>query len=114
MILHDKVTLITETQAYDGYGQPIPGQVEREEVELPAEVQSINADATLERQTGLSIQTTRFRILLKPTSVDLPSVTHIEWGTYELKTDGEVEPHMLRGRLHHLELIARFERYRRP
>lgn len=114
MLLHDRVTLVIETQAYDGWGQPIPGQVEREETVLPAEVQSINADATLERQTGLNIQTTRFRITLNPTSVDLTSVTHIEWGSYELKTDGEVEPHMLRGRLHHLELVARFEKYRRP
>lgn len=113
MLLHDRATIVITKPAYDGWGQPIPGG-ERVEHVVPAEVQPINADANLEQHTNLSIAVTRFRVIVQPTDVDLTEATEILWGDYELSTDGAVQPHVLRGRVHHLEFVARFEKYRRP
>lgn len=113
MLLHDRVTVLIFTQLYDQWGTPIPGSGTTEEFPLPAEVQPINADTQREQHTGVNVTATRFRIILNPTDVDLSSATGVLWGDYELATEGEVEPHMLRGRLHHLELVARYEKNRR-
>lgn len=111
MLLHDRVTIVVVEPAYDNWGQPIPGGVRTEHV-IPAEVQPINSDVSLERHSSAEIVTTRFRITTTPTDLEIEPATEVLWNNYVLRTEGEIEPHSLRGRVHHIEFIARYHSLR--
>lgn len=103
MLLHDRVTIVTiEGGGVDPRGFPIPG-VETEHI-LPAEVQPINTD-NMAGATNYST-VTRFRVTIMPTDLDLNSQTEIWHDGNRLQIEGSPEPHMMRGRKHHLEMVC--------
>jgi hypothetical protein len=118
MIFHDSVRVVMEVSfdppQYNEYGEEIMDHVEQM---VPAEVFALDTDAVLSQTSERVIS--RYRMVLAPT-VDIPADIgnglRIEWGpfvieagypTTGLRVDGTVERHMLRGRLHHYELITK-------
>lgn len=120
MIFHDKVTVAMQVPfdppQYDDNGFEIFDHIEET---VPAEVYPLDTDASV----GLtSTVTSRYRVLLS-TDVDIPpkigNNLRLGWGPFPLDptdpfthdsgllVDGTVERHMLRGRLHHYELITK-------
>ncbi len=117
MIFHDRVTVVIETPLdppeYDAYGNEIFDHVEQT---VPAEVFPLDTDAVMRQGGPLVIS--RYRMLLAP-QVDIPPQIgdglRLEWDVFTINpgqssglyVDGTVERHMLRGRLHHYELITK-------
>lgn len=92
MILHDRVTV-----KYGGVTK-----------QVPAEVVTLPSDLTV--NDNLNAVITRYRAVL-PASLDIsPDIgTHltITWRGLDYWPDGAIEQHMLRGKLHHLELLMK-------
>lgn len=113
MIFHDSVKLVMDVPfdppQYDVNGIEIVDHVEET---VPAEVWALDTDHVL--SASRDVVTSRYRMVLAP-QVDIPpligTALRIEWdvftGNGALLVDGTVERHMLRGRLHHYELITK-------
>ncbi|AQA24530.1 hypothetical protein BTZ20_4463 [Rhodococcus sp. MTM3W5.2] len=108
MIFHDKVQIRMEvpTGEEDAHGNPI---VDITEADTRAEVFPLDTANSID-QSGRVIS--RYRMVLR-TDVDIPSdigsALTMRWSGFSgvLLVDGTVERHMLRGRLHHYELITK-------
>ena len=118
MTFHDSVKLVMDVPfdppRYDYNGFEIFDHVEET---VPAEVFALDTDHVL--SASRDIVTSRYGMVLAP-QVDIPPLIgtglRIEWDAFVidpndpstgLYVDGTVERHMLRGRLHHYELITR-------
>lgn len=102
MILHDKVAVLRREQiGKDEYGTPIYGDVE---IASPAEVRPLTSDEATDT-TG--IVTTRYRVFLPPSADELTSVDALTWRGQKYEVMGDYEPHLVGGRLHHIEVIVR-------
>ncbi|MCV7056296.1 hypothetical protein [Mycolicibacterium gilvum] len=116
MILHDEVTVqftvMSDPPVYDEYGFP---QTETVDETVRAEVFPLGTEVVVQD----AIVSSRYRIVLAPT-VDIPpglgDNLRLGWGPFAidpadsatgLRVDGTVERHMVRGRLHHYELITK-------
>lgn len=102
MILYDRVGVITrEVTGYDDYGNPITEDVE---TLFPAEVRPLDSSETV---AGRSQVQSWYRMFLPPAALDvITSASALAWRGRTYEVDGDVEPHSLRGRVHHVELIA--------
>ena len=102
MILHDRVTVVErQLTGYDGYGNPVYEDVE---TAWPAEVRPLGSSETV---AGRSQVQSRYRVFLPAAALDtLSSGGAIGYRGKSYEIEGDVEPHALRGRLHHVELIA--------
>lgn len=79
------------------------------------QVFALDTDAVLSASRDAVV--TRYRVVLSPTfniPADAGSDVKIGWSVYplvgqtsDLRVDGSVERHMIRGRLHHYELIVK-------
>lgn len=121
MIYHDTVTVAQQVPydppQYTEFGEPIYDHTTQT---VPAEVFPLDTDAVLS-VTG-EIVTSRYRMVLAA-YIDIPprigDNLRLGWGPFPLDpddpfsynsgllVDGTVERHMLRGRLHHYELITK-------
>jgi hypothetical protein len=102
VILRDRVTVVERVHVgYDDYGNPVHEDVE---TEWPAEVFPLSSSETV---AGRSQVESRYRVFLPPGALDvLSSGGAIGYRGKDYEIEGDVEPHTLRGRLHHVELIA--------
>lgn len=121
MILHDTVTVSMQVPfdppQYGDYGEPIMDHVTDT---VPAEVFPLDTDAIVD--VAAHIVVSRYRMILAP-QIDIPprigDNLRLGWGAFPLGpdnpfgydsgllVDGTVERHMIRGRLHHYELITK-------
>ena len=101
MILHDRVTVVTREQYYDDYGTPLwrdgPPRA------VPAEVRPM----TSEESDTTTIVETRYKVFLPPTEDGLTAQDKISWRGQPFEVLGDYEPHLVGGRLHHLEVVVR-------
>ncbi|ODQ85319.1 phage head completion protein [Mycolicibacterium holsaticum] len=114
MIFHDRVEVFLAEESEDGLGNTIYIWVSQGEV--PATVWPLDTSAAI--QQGAQTVTSRYRIALKAGVVEIPansSAIKLSWGPYQfdedddasgMSIDGAVEPHHMRGRLHHYELTS--------
>ena len=120
MIWHDRIEVWQPGGGigYDDYSFPIYGPPTSEKV--PGEVFPLGTEELL----AAGFVSTRYRMVLAP-AVELPQFVSDDnklrfgWGAYPidagdpfgatsgLRLDGSVERHVLRGRLHHYELITK-------
>jgi hypothetical protein len=103
VILYDRVTVVQrELTGYDDYGNPVYSDVE---TVFPAEVRPLESSETVAGRTQVQ---TWFRMFLPVAALDsLSSGGAIGWRGKSYEIEGDVEPHSLRGRVHHVELIAK-------
>ncbi len=117
MILHDTVTVqfsvMSDPPVYDDLGYP---QMETVDEIVRAEVFPLGTEVVV-RESG--IVSSRYRMILAPTISIPPTVgdsLRLGWGPFVidpgntasgLRVDGTVERHLVRGRLHHYELITK-------
>lgn len=119
MIFHDRVTIALQVSLdppqYNDYGEELLDSVNQT---VPAEVFALDTEIVLQG----AIVASRYRIVLAPT-VELPARVgdnfRLGWGPFPidpdnpfdsvsgLMVDGAIERHMMRGRLHHYELITK-------
>ncbi|OBB42694.1 hypothetical protein [Mycobacterium sp. 852002-51961_SCH5331710] len=119
MILHDRVDvwMQVDTGETDTRGNPILEW--QKTAAAPAAIIALNTDAVL--TSGRDLVISRYRVILAPVAnipPDIGDKLRLSWpkgghivtdpsvsgpGLY---VDGTVERHMLRGRLHHYELIT--------
>ncbi|WP_422742125.1 hypothetical protein ACN27E_13695 [Mycobacterium sp. WMMD1722] len=108
MLLHDSVSVALQL-AYDPpqYDQSGNQKYRSVTTTVPAEVVPLDTDAVL--AAGAELVVSRYRMVLAPV-VDIPQAIGnrltITWQGATYGVDGAVERHMLRGRLHHYELIT--------
>lgn len=119
MILHDRVNVVLQidTGQTDEHGNPI---YETTQNLVPAAVWPLDTEAVLE--PGNTAVLSRYRVALGRTAgipADIGGKVWLGWGPYPvdvtdpnnpadgLRVDGAVERHMMRGRLHHYELITK-------
>lgn len=99
MILHDRVTIIQRVQIEDDYGTPIwvdgPPRI------VPAEVRPMTTE-----EPDTQVITTRYKLFLPPTEEGLTAQDKISWRGVDYEVQGDYEPHVLVGRLHHLEVVV--------
>lgn len=118
MIYHDSIEVtLTEVTGYDDWGTPI---VSTTYSTVRGEVFAVDSVDLLASGALVGI---RYRVVLAP-AVSLPDSPHddtvrLGWGAYPidhddpfgvssgLRIDGGVERHVMRGRLHHYELITK-------
>lgn len=102
MILHDRVSVTErELTGYDAYGNPVYSDVV---TEWPAEVRPLGSSETVDAASQVQ---TRYRVFLPAAALDvLSSGGAIGYRGKSYEIEGDVEPHALRGRVHHVELIA--------
>lgn len=102
MILSDRVTVKRREQTgEDDYGLPIYDDVE---TIYPAEVRPLSSTETV--AAGQQV-TTRFRVFLPPSAVDVTPSDALRWRERDYEAEGSVEPHLARGRLHHFEAVMK-------
>lgn len=116
MILHDEVTVQYQVpfdpRQFDDFGQELFDTVDET---VRAEVFPLGTEVVVRD----AIVSSRYRMVLAPT-VDIPpgigDALRLGWNAFVidpddsatgLRVDGTVERHMLRGRLHHYELITK-------
>jgi hypothetical protein len=78
--------------------------------QVPGLVTFLDSSTTFD--TASNITRSRLKIVLSPFAVEIPANSGqsvmFAWGPYNsLSPDGAVERHVLRGRLHHYEVIAK-------
>lgn len=119
MIYHDsiEVTLVEGTGEYDDYGQEI---VSTTYTTVRGEVFAVDSVDLLASGAIVGI---RYRVILAP-GASIPDsaqddTVRLGWGAYPIdhddpfgvssgmRIDGGVERHVMRGRLHHFELITK-------
>ena len=118
MIYHDSIEVtLTEVTGYPEYGDPI---VDTTYTSVRGEVFALDSVDLL---AGGALVGIRYRVILAPDAT-LPDTPHddtvrLGWGAYPIdhsdpfgvgsgmRIDGGVERHVMRGRLHHLELITK-------
>ncbi|CAN5753995.1 hypothetical protein BH09ACT7_BH09ACT7_32370 [soil metagenome] len=116
MIFHDEVTVQFQVPfdppVYDEYGYESMDTVD--EI-VRAEVFPLGTEVVVQD----AIVSSRYRMVLAPTVIIPPGIgdnLRLGWGPFVidpddgatgLRVDGTVERHMLRGRLHHYELITK-------
>lgn len=108
MLLHDTVSLAMQVPfsppQYDTSGNQ---KYDTVTTTVPAEVVPLGTDAVLAE--GAEYVVSRYRMVLAPV-VDIPqnigNRLTISWAGATYGVDGAVERHMLRGQLHHYELIT--------
>jgi hypothetical protein len=123
VIFHDTVEVAMEVSfvppQYDAYG----GEIFNTTVStVPGEVFPLDTDQTLVVSGAAIIVVSRYRMVLAPAIVIPPKIDpsriRFGWGAFPLLpvpisygsgllVDGHIERHMLRGRLHHYELITK-------
>ena len=104
MLFHDRVTVTvtTETGEFDSLGRPIVEEVEHR---FPAQVDP--ATTTSGDDPNASQVISRYRVLMRaPEDLDLTSVSEVQWRGRTIRVDGEIQPQMLRGRIHHHEFVS--------
>lgn len=109
MIFHDRVDI---TYTVEGPPDPFgsPTTIDVTVTDVPAEVFSLDSDLALDGTRATVVN--RYRMVIHPKAdipaVSLPNEVRIQWGPYpELVVDGAVERHVIRGRLHHYEVICK-------
>lgn len=101
MILRDRVNVDRRVKVgEDAMGEP---SYEDQEVPYRAEVWPLSSSENV--ATGQQV-TTRFRIVLGPDATDVTAADAIAWRGRQYEVEGNVEPHLVMGRLHHHELVA--------
>lgn len=105
MILHDRITVTTKGQAIDEdvLGNPVYGPDVVSDP-ITAEIEPINSDETLNASSDIVVTT--YRLTLRGNAViDTDSV--ITWRGHQYSVQGDVQPHVVNGRVHHLETLIR-------
>ena len=118
MIYHDRIEVaLAEATGYGDYGEPI---LSTTYTTVRGEVFALNSVDLLASGALVGI---RYRVVLAPEAA-IPDSPHddtlrLGWGAYPIdhdnpfdvasgmRIDGGVERHVLRGRLHHYELITK-------
>lgn len=103
MLLHDRVTITTETETgeTDAAGRPI---VETVEHRLPAQV---DPTTTTDGKPDSEQLISRYKVMVKaPDDLSLMQVQQVGWRGWTLRVDGRIQPQMLRGRIHHYEFTS--------
>lgn len=101
MRLRDRVTLAIGG-GRDTRGNPIPYV---DHGPYRAEVQPLNSAESV--AAGVPPLSTYYRLVLEPAGQILTSTSRVKWRGRTFAVDGDVEPHTVRGRLHHLEVTLR-------
>lgn len=100
MILHDRVTVLNRQQVgEDEYGTPVYDNVE---TAFPAEVRPM----TSEESPDTGATSTKYRVFLPPTAADLTRTDAVTWRGQVYEVIGDYEPHLVSGRLHHIEVVV--------
>ncbi|CAA0120922.1 Uncharacterised protein [Mycolicibacterium vanbaalenii] len=118
MIYHDSIEVtVVEVTGYDDYGTPI---LDTTYTTVRGEVFAVDSVDLLASGAIVGI---RYRVILAP-GASIPDSPHddtvrLGWGAYPIdhsdpfgvssgmRIDGGVERHVMRGRLHHLELVTK-------
>ncbi len=118
MIYHDSIEVtLTEVTGYNDFGEPI---LSTTYTTVRGEVFALD---TVDLLASGAIVGIRYRVILAP-GASLPDSPHddsvrLGWGAYPIdhsapfgptsgmRIDGGVERHVMRGRLHHYELITK-------
>lgn len=105
MILHDRITVTTTTPptGEDAYGSPTGGGVV-ETGPIPAEIEPVNSDETLNASSDAVVTT--YRLTLRG-DVALDTTAVVTWRGQQYSVHGDVQPHVVNGRVHHLETLIR-------
>ena len=109
MILHDRVQLHME-KSFDPPQHDLSGNevMDVTDMTVPAEVVALDTREVLSEDRVNVIS--RYRVILGP-QLDIPQNIGdgltLTWQGIAYGVDGAVERHMLRGRLHHYELISK-------
>lgn len=102
-MFRDRITTtIREFLGYNEWGEPVYTDVTSGPI--PAEVRPLGSAETVD--AGANVVTTRYRVFVGPDTV-LDATSAVTWrgGSYEV--EGDLEPHVLGGRVHHHELIVK-------
>lgn len=104
MIFHDRVSVIERVQ--DGWGDlGNPIWIETE-VPYPAEVRPLFSSETV--VAGSQVQS-RYRVYMPGRAeAAVSSQGAVTWRGRRFEVEGDVEPHVVMGRLAHIEFIAHF------
>ncbi|WP_336705778.1 hypothetical protein [Micrococcus terreus] len=98
MILRDKITTIT-SGGTDNRGNPLPSV---ESGPYPAQVDPIRSDESV--RYGSTPVVLYYRLIIGPThGAKLTTKSQVKWRGRTLAVQGDVEPWMVNGRLHHYE-----------
>lgn len=101
MILHDSVTVLRRVQiGVDEYYTPIYDDVE---TIVPAEVRPLTSEETPGTTTLVK---TRYRVFLPTSATELTSIDAMTWRGQTFEVVGDYEPHVVNGRLHHIEVVV--------
>lgn len=118
MIYHDRIEVtLTEVTGYDEFGSPI---LDTTYAAVRGEVFAVDSVDLLASGAIVGI---RYRVILAP-EASIPANPHddtvrLGWGAYPIdhddpfgttsgmRIDGGVERHVMRGRLHHYELVTK-------
>lgn len=101
MIYHDRVVVRLDGGS-DSNGDPLPSPGDTGP--HPAEVQPVSTTEAFEFASNVVVTT--YRVFLGP-RVAVSARDKIVWRGKVCDVQGDVEPHIVRGRLHHQELVVR-------
>lgn len=102
MIYKDKIIIVI-TGGRDAKGNPLP---DREEGPFRAQVNPLRSSESV--KYGTAPLTLFYRLLIGPTAGGkLTPTGAIKWQNRTLSVQGDVEPWMVNGRLHHYEATLR-------
>lgn len=103
MILHDRVVLLVGGGT-DPKGNPLPVT---EEGPYPADVRPLRSSESVAR--GVPPLTTYYRLMMGRYGGDLlePN-SKVRWRGRNYSVQGDVEPHLVNGRLHHYEATIKW------
>lgn len=102
MILHDRIEVVQRVLVgYDDYGNDLYEDVA---TTWPAEVQPLSSSEIVD--AGSQVHS-RYRAILPAKALDiLTSGSAVTWRGKSYEVEGDIEPHTIRGRVHHVEFIA--------
>lgn len=102
MIYKDRIIIVT-SGGRDPKGNPLPPV---ESGPFPAQVNPLNSSESVKH--GTAPLTLFYRLLIGPTAAaTLTPVSQVKWRNRTLSVQGDVEPWMVNGRLHHYEATLR-------
>lgn len=102
MIFHDRVQVIEQVQdGWDELGNPIWIETE---VPYPAEVRPLYSSETVDAASQVQ---SRYRVHMPARAEEaVSSEGAVTWRGKRYEVEGDVEPHMIGRRTHHIEFIA--------
>ena len=105
MILHDRVTVTTKgaLTGEDPYGGGVYAPDVTSEP-IPAEIEPVNSDETMSSTSDAVVTT--YRLTIRG-GVQLDTTSTITWRGLQYVVQGDVQPFVVNGRVHHQEALIR-------